>query len=225
MVYSQPLSTLTFKVTFQPVLSILHSHTARDIGLPTSYTVFRQCLEAQWVMHDAAILVSRTVWVFNQPGSAEFYCLATAIPVTMSTSIRRALERQSKQDNYYSPFARCFWGAWGATGCSDAFLTNSPMRKQWVQLGETNKSMAPFIQQLLIRHYLLHSPSQPKLGGRVLQEGCCKTLGGKRMQEVTGNGTQANQAATSNPDAALDTPSFRNLPSLGSAAAHIYSRR
>lgn len=51
------------------------------------------------------------------------------------------------------------------------------MRKQWVQLGETNKSMAPFIQQLLIRDYLLHPPSQPKLGGRVLQEGCCKTGG------------------------------------------------
>lgn len=169
MVYFQPPSTLTFKATFQPILSVLHLDTAQNVGFPTSYTVFRYCLGALWVMHDAAILVSRTVWAFNQPGSAEFYCLATAIPVTTSTLIRGALEWQSKQENCCSPSGRCFWRDWGATGYPNAFLTNSPVRKQWVQQGETNKSLAPFIQQLLIRDYLLHPPSQPNWG-----EECCK---------------------------------------------------
>lgn len=175
------------------------------------------------MMHDAAILASRTVRIFNQPGSAMFYCLATAIPVTISTFIRRALEWQSKQENYYSPSGRCFWRAWGATGYPDAFLTNSLMRKQWVQEGETNKSMAPFIQQLLIGNYLLHPPSQPKLGGRVLQERCCKTLGGRgcrKLKEMGLGQTKKYQTYM----LLYGTLNFRNLPSLASAAAQIYSR-
>lgn len=87
VVYFQLLPTPTPKVTFQPILSVLHLHSAQDIAFPASYTVFRHCQDALWVMHDAAILVSRTVWVFNQPGSAKFYCLATAIPVTISTFV------------------------------------------------------------------------------------------------------------------------------------------
>lgn len=170
MVYFHPPSTLTFKITFQPMLSILHLHAAQTLDFqPHTHTVFRHCLEALWVMHDAAILVSRTLWVFNQPGSAELYCLATAIPVTVSTFITRALEWQSKQENYCSPSGGWCWRAWGAAGYPDAFLTNSPMRKQWVQQGETNKSMEPLIQQLLTRDYLLHPLLSQNWG-----EECCK---------------------------------------------------
>lgn len=98
------------------------------------------------------------------------------------------------------------------------------MRKQWVQQGETNKSMAPSIQQLLIRDH--HStPFSAKTGGKSVARRVLQGFGGKRMQEVAGDGTRANQAAISNLDAALGTPPLGNLPSLGCAAAQIYSRK
>lgn len=85
------------------------------------------------------------------------------------------------------------------------------MRKQWVQQGETNKSMAPSIQQLLIRDH--HStPFSAKTGGKSVARRVLQDFGGKRMQEVAGDGTRANQAAISNLDAALGTPPLGNLP-------------
>lgn len=128
-------------------------------------------------MHNAIILVYKMVQVFNQPSCTEFYCLATAIIITRSTFIRRGLEWQSKQENYYSSSGRYFWRAWDAKGCPNAFLTNPPLRKHRVQLGQRNTAMSHLIQQLIIRDRLFCS----------LGEECWK----KGMQEVMGDGTSS----------------------------------